>query len=168
MDMFRNTRRPLFVITNLMALIALLVGGIALATAQESDGRVNPVDHVGGAAVYCVDAQFEPSAYWNNGGIRVLDAGGQELLFASAADIIAAGNPPEETVRVGEGANAFGPLTLYHRPDSKFQLMGTDEWGKTFEFVWNSCGTFAAPQPELPVMMPTPVLPPPAMTISLT
>jgi hypothetical protein len=132
----------------------VLVSSLMLVAAQETDGRVNPVDHVGGAAIYCVDETFTPAANWNDGGIRVLDAAGQELLFAPAADIIAAGEPPEATVAVGSGANAFGGLTLYVRPDTKFVLTGVDEHGKDFEFVWAGCG-YSMPA-DVPEVTPEP------------
>ncbi|MGL4649983.1 MAG: hypothetical protein ACRC1H_11285, partial [Caldilineaceae bacterium] len=69
----------------LAGLALILVSGLVMVAAQETDGRVNPVEHVGGAAVYCVDETFTPAANWSDGGIRVLDANGQELLFAPAA-----------------------------------------------------------------------------------
>lgn len=148
-----NRAAPL--ILSALVIAILLVSGLALAAAQgASDGRVNPVDHVGGAAVYCVDANFTPAHHWNQGGIRVLDGKGQVLLFAPAADITAAGDPPEATVLVGTGANAFGALTLYYRPDSKFQLEGTDEWDKAFTFVWGDCG-YTAQAPVVPTAAPT-------------
>jgi hypothetical protein len=134
------TRRSSLLVAGALVLVVLLFGGLMLVAAQETDGRVNPADHVGGAAVYCVDASFTPAENWSDGGIRVLDAEGQELLFAPAADIITDGDPPTETILVGSGANAYGALALYYRPDSKFQLLGIDEHGKAFEFIWGGCG----------------------------
>lgn len=139
----------------LLGAALVMVSGLVMVTAQETDGRVNPVEHVGGAAVYCVDETFTPAAHWSNGGIRVLDVNGQELLFAPAADIIAQGDPPEETIQVGSGANAYGDLTLFYRPDSKFVLTGTDEHGKDFEFVWGGCGYTAPSDQPTPAPSPT-------------
>ncbi len=164
MNQLQSNRRTAPLILGALVIVVLLFGGLMLVAAQETDGRVNAVEHVGGAAVYCVDENFEPAAdNWSDGGIRVLDAQGQELLFAPAADIIAAGDPPEETVLVGEGANAYGPLTLYYMPNSKFQLNGIDEHGKDFEFIWGGCGyqaPFEAPVDTTPEIMPTATCPP--------
>ncbi|MFN8378012.1 MAG: hypothetical protein U0452_05010 [Anaerolineae bacterium] len=161
MNQPRNSSRPLLIVVGLIVLATLLFSGLMLASAQESDGRVNPVEHVGGAAVYCVDENLAPAAHWSDGGIRVLDAHGQELLFVPAADIEAAGDPPEEPVLVGTGANAFGTLQLIVLPNSKFQLNGTDEWGKSFEFVWGGCGY----TPESPVTTEVPIEPTPTCQI---
>ncbi len=159
MNQTQSNRRANPLILGALVLAVLLFGGLALVAAQETDGRVNSTEHVGGAAVYCVDQNFDPATDWHNGGIRVLDANGQELLFAPAADVIAAGDPPEETVMVGEGANAYGPLTLYFMPNSKFQLNGTDEHGKDFEFVWDGCGSIvsapAAGTTQVATLVPT-------------
>ena len=139
--------------------IMMLFMGLALVAAQETDGRVNNGAHVGGAAVYCVDATFTPADNWSDGGIRVLDARGQELLFAPAADIKAEGDPPVEVIQVGSGANAYGTLELYYRPDSKFELHGTDEHGKAFVFEWGGCG-YQAPVAEQPEVTPEPTCEP--------
>lgn len=160
MNPTRHASRKLLVTVGLVALALALFSGLMLVAAQESDGRVNPVEHVGGAAVYCVDELFSPAAHWNDGGIRVLDAKGQELLFAPAADIEAAGNPPKEPVLVGSGANAFGTLELLVLPNTDFQLNGTDEHGKSFEFVWGGCGYEVARPTSEPIIMPTPTCEP--------
>jgi hypothetical protein len=135
-----SNHRSMRVWLGLLGLALIVVSGLVMVAAQSGDGRVNPAEHVGGAAVYCVDSTFTPADHWSDGGIRVLDANGQELLFTPAADIIAGGDPPTETLQVGSGANAYGGLTLFYRPDSKFVLTGVDEHGKDFEFVWGGCG----------------------------
>jgi len=152
----RHSSRYLLISVAFVLLATLLFSSLMLVAAQETDGRVNPVEHVGGAAVYCVDADFNPAPYWNEGGIRVLDARGQELLFTPAEDIQNAGGEPGEPVQVGSGANAFGPLELWLLPKGTFQLNGTDEWGKAFEFVWGGCGyTVEAPVTPAPTIEPT-------------
>jgi hypothetical protein len=161
----RSAHRKTPLLLGALLVAVMLFGGLLLVAAQETDGRINTVEHVGGAAVYCVDQNFAPASDWHNGGIRVLDADGQVLLFAPADEIIVAGDPPEETLMVGEGANPFGPLTLYFRPDSKFQLNGTDEHGKAFLFVWLDCGSL--PQPGVPAVNSS-VTPAPTIEMSPT
>lgn len=159
----RHSSRLLIVSVSFVVLAALLFSSLMLVAAQETDGRVNPVEHVGGAAVFCVDAEFNPAAHWTDGGIRVLDAKGQELLFAAAEVIQNAGDTQSEPVLVGTGANAFGPLELYLLPNESFQLSGTDEWGKAFDFVWGGCGyTVEAPATAVPTIVPEPTCAPPA------
>ncbi|MBL8145877.1 MAG: hypothetical protein JNL34_05780 [Anaerolineae bacterium] len=162
MNHARHSSRLLIVSVSVVVLMALLFSSLMLVTAQETDGRVNPVEHVGGAAVFCVDADFNPAAHWTDGGIRVLDAEGQELLFAAAEVIQNSGRTPGEPVQVGTGANAFGPLELLLLPNESFQLNGTDEWGKSFEFVWGGCGyTVEAPATTAPTIVPEPTCIPP-------
>lgn len=158
-----RSNRPLFIVVGLIVLATVFFSSLMLAAAQETDGRINPVEHVGGAAVFCVDANFTPSDQWNEGGIRVLDAHGQELLFASADVIHQADLESGSPVLVGTGANAYGPLELFVLPSTNFQLNGTDEWGKSFEFVWGGCGyTVESPVVPLPTVQPEPTCVPPS------
>jgi hypothetical protein len=105
-----------------------------------SDGRINQIAHLGGAALYCVDQNFNPANRFDDGGIRLLDSDGQELLFVPAADIDAVGAAPSENTVLGVGESAFGPVTLYRLTSGEFHLSGFDEHGKLYAFVWQGCG----------------------------
>jgi len=107
----------------------------AFAQAPDEDGRINAVAHLGGAAVYCVDADLYAASTYADGGIRVLSQGGQELLFASAADIDAVGAEITENALLAEADN----LWLYRLTDGGFQLNGYDEHDKLFEFAFPGC-----------------------------
>lgn len=161
----RINRIPRKVSLVLLLVTALVLSSLMIAAAQPTDGRINQIAHLGGAAVYCVDENFNPSNNYGDGGIRVLDIDGQELLFVPAAEIDAAGEFPAEPVVLGEASGPYGPMTLYLLPNNDFQLNGVDEHGKEFAFPWRGCagvgpaapasvGT-SAPGSPMPTMIPT-------------
>ncbi|RMF77982.1 MAG: hypothetical protein D6737_16205 [Chloroflexi bacterium] len=130
----------------LIPLVLLLLLAVSVTQAQE-DSRINRVDPLGGATIYCVGANNIPNTDWTQGGILVTNINGSEtLLFVSAADIQAASPPLEENVKVGM-ANG---LSLYRlAPDGTFQLNGFYPDGKLFEFQWTDCNPISAPsEPE--------------------
>lgn len=107
----------------------------AFAQSPDEDGRINAVAHLGGAAVYCVDADLNVASSYAEGGIQVLSLHGEELLFAPAAGIEAIGEEIAENTLVAEANN----LWLYRLTDGSFQLNGYDEHGKLFEFAFAGC-----------------------------
>ena len=107
----------------------------AFAQAPDEDGRINAVAHLGGAAVYCVDADLLAASTYTDGGIQVLSQDGQELLFAPAADIDAFGEEITENTLVATADS----LWLYRLAGGGFQLNGYDEHGKLFEFAFAGC-----------------------------
>lgn len=107
----------------------------AFAQSPDEDGRINAVAHLGGAAVYCVDADLNVASSYAEGGIRVLSLDGQETLFVPAADIEATGEEIAENTLLAEADN----LWLYRLTDGGFQLNGYDEHGKLFEFAFAGC-----------------------------
>jgi hypothetical protein len=118
------------------ALIGLSLTLVALpAFAQADDGRINAVAHLGGAAVYCVDADLIAASSYAEGGIQVLGIDGQPLLFAPAADIDALGEEVAQNTLIAEANN----LWLYRLAEGGFQLNGYDEHGKLFEFAFDGC-----------------------------
>ncbi len=132
---------------------------------SKRDGRINMAEWVNGNAVYCVDHTWTPTSLgWSDGGIRVLDGGGQAIFFASAAEIDAVGVPAVNTLIKSEGG-----LSLYRQPDGGFSLNGIDQWGKPFTFVFNSCVPIGPipythaepPPPVVDPCKPTSVLPGP-------
>ncbi|MFN8378013.1 MAG: hypothetical protein U0452_05015 [Anaerolineae bacterium] len=142
----------------LLAFVAIvLAGGLTLVAAQSNDGRVNPDDFAGGTAIYCVDSFYAPAAHWSDGGIWVLDANGQELIFVSAENIEAASEDvtSETPVLIGTGESAFGPLELYLLSSGEFQLTGFEDEGKPFSFLWGGCAGAASPDVET-TQMPEP------------
>ena len=121
-------------ITKLFLVSLVLVLAVVPALAEE-DGRINVVAHLGGNAVYCVDADLIAANSYAEGGIQVLSADGQELLFVPAADIDAAGDEIAVHTLVGEGNG----LSLYRLVEGGFQLNGFDEHGKLYEFAFAGC-----------------------------
>ena len=124
-----------------LALFALMAVGVVVVSADDNvdpskyDGRINMVEWVGNHAVYCVDHTGTPTSDgWSDGGIRVLDGGGQVVFFASAAEINAVGVPAVNTLIKTEGG-----LSLYRQPDGGFSLNGVDQWGKPYTFVFYNC-----------------------------
>ncbi len=122
---------------------------------SKKDGRINEAEHVGGNAVYCVDHTWTPTSDgWEDGGIRVLNGNGQEIFFASAAEIDAVGVPAVNTLLKTEGG-----LSLYRQPDGGFSLNGLDEWGKPYTFVFYNCVPIG-PIPYTHAEIPTVVVDP--------
>lgn len=142
----------------LLALTAILVMGVAVpaALAQETDGRINVGVYMGGANVYCVNVLGGAAAsYANGGGILVLDAHGEKLLFVSEAEIEAGF---AQVAATGEYATLgmsdrlwYGdaPVALYLLASEEFQLNIYDEYEKLVELRWTECGLEAAAPPQI-------------------
>lgn len=145
--------RPIIKST-LVSLVLTLVAIPVFAQAPSEDGRINAVAHLGGSAVYCVDADNTAATSYADGGIQVLSQDGQELLFAPAAAIDALGETLTQNTLVVESEG----LWLYRLVEGGFQLNGYDEHGKLFEFAFAGCDpvgpaltTVEAPVAEEPV-----------------
>jgi len=141
----------------LVIVSAMLVIGVIVVSATDpfpglpSDGRINVVHHFGGDALYCVDANGNPTDQFsdgNLGGIKLLSISGQQLWFVSAADIEAAiaiaQTTPGLGVEVFSGPGAYGPSYLYVFADLisgeiKFQFTAFDEHGKTNTMEFKFC-----------------------------
>jgi len=142
----------------MIALIASLLAGVVVVSAVDpfpglpNDGRINVVHHFGGDALYCVDANGNPTDQFsdnNLGGIKLLNIDGQQLWFVSAADIEAAILLAEATpglgVEVITAPGSYGPSFLYVFADQeedgiiKFQFTAFDEWGKTNTMEFKFC-----------------------------
>jgi len=124
-----------------------------------TDGRINQIAHLGGAVLYCVDQNFNPANRYDEGGIRLLDSDGQQLLFVPAAEIAAAGASPSENTVLGVGESAFGPVTLYRLTSGEFHLSGFDEHGKLYAFLWEGCGPVGPAPSAAVVSAPAPICP---------
>lgn len=114
---------------------ALALAAVPAFAQSSDDGRINAVAHLGGNAVYCVDADNIASNSYAEGGIQVLSQAGDELLFAPAADIDVLGETVAQNTLV---AQAEG-LWLYRLVEGGFQLNGYDEHGKLYEFAFAGC-----------------------------
>jgi|GEM_PF-1632298 len=141
----------------LVIVTAMLVIGVVVVSAVDpfpglpNDGRINVVHHFGGDALYCVDANGNPTDQFsdgNLGGIKLLSISGQQLWFVSAADIEAAiaiaQTTPGLGVEVFSGPGTYGPSYLYVFADLisgeiKFQFTAFDEWGKTNTMEFKFC-----------------------------
>ncbi|MBW4439173.1 MAG: hypothetical protein KME04_18685 [Pleurocapsa minor GSE-CHR-MK-17-07R] len=136
----------------LSGIVLLLMGalGLLMLPALAQDGRINQADNLGGYAIYCVDSNLNPALHYDEGGIRVLTSTGLEALFVPNADIVAVGEPEENTM-----LGSAGSLSLYRLGGFPwyFQLNGVDDSGKEFAFLWLECDQ-SAPAPT-----PTPCVP---------
>jgi hypothetical protein len=141
---------------SLLILVGLvLVGGfsISIVTARQTsspDGRINEVAYFGGDALYCVDSQYfmtnDYDTMIGGGGFRLLDKRGQELWFASAADIAKAlqqAFSSEMPALAASGEGSYGESALYVNKSSGggaiFIYTGFDEHGKLNSLTFNSC-----------------------------
>ena len=142
-----------------LAALSLAVPLTARADGPGTDGSLGTwYNGTGAATVYCVDNADKPSATFSNGGIEVLNARGERVFFADAAELMGAGTDLSAAAAAGTGtaqdnvtANSVtvpqsGMLVaendiyqLYRTPDGNFQLNSIpDSEGKTF------VGAFAA------------------------
>jgi uncharacterized protein YraI len=98
-----------------------------------SDGRLNPDIDLGGALVFCVNANHHTNrATYSGGGIAVYLWETETIaLFASEAQIQAAG---VDTLILSEGGYSLG-----RDPNGDFMLYGEDSSGKEFTFRWSGC-----------------------------
>lgn len=148
-------------VLTLIALMFVLMGA-SLTAAQDfvqPDGRLNQVTHFGGDAFYCVDRDFMPTQQYSDfgdGGFRLLNAQGQELMFIPALQISAAVAEAKETgkgVLVGEGMGTYGPVQVYTyvtgENDDYFIFSGYDEYGKPNSIEFKFCIP-VGPIPEEP------------------
>ncbi len=65
--------------------------------------------------------------------------GGEELLFVPDTRIDEVDVPLVNTL-LGEGMGPYGPLQLYRLTSGEFSLVGYEEPGKQFQFIWKGCG----------------------------
>ena len=142
-------------------LVLLLVMGSWLVSAQQGDGRINTQALLGGAAIYCIGSTNQPAANYAGGGIRVLEAeglpmGGEELLFVPDTRIDEVDVPLVNTL-LGEGTGPYGSMQLYRLTSGEFSLVGYEEPGKVFQFVWKGCGQVNAAVDS--ISLPTNTLP---------
>jgi hypothetical protein len=148
-------------VLTLIALMFVLMGA-SLTAAQDfiqPDGRLNQVTHFGGDAFYCVDRDFLPTQQYSDfgdGGFRLLNMQGQELMFIPALQISAAVAEAKETgkgVLVGEGTGTYGPVQVYtyvtNENDDYFIFSGYDEYGKPNSIEFKFCIP-VGPDPKVP------------------
>jgi hypothetical protein len=134
--------------------VALLAGVLATVSfAQDgefvladNDPKLNVDVTMGGANIYCVDANRTASVtIENGGGFQVLDPQGEELLFVGEDAVnagVAAMQATGQYQLLGMGTRAWyggAPLAIYILPNGEFQLNAADEWGKPVEFQWREC-----------------------------
>ncbi|MBE2182731.1 MAG: hypothetical protein IAE89_04830 [Anaerolineae bacterium] len=131
-------RSTIVTFSSLCLIIIASVMLVQVGMAASGDGRINEVDHLGGLAVYCVDAHMNPASAYNAGGIRVLDGNGDEVLFVTHETIVEV-DIPETNTLLGEANAAYGTLALYRLTSGEFQINGVDEFSKLFEFIWREC-----------------------------
>ncbi|MBW4439174.1 MAG: hypothetical protein KME04_18690 [Pleurocapsa minor GSE-CHR-MK-17-07R] len=136
-----------------LGLVLLVIGAMMMfmLPTLAQDGRINQSDNLGGYAIYCVDNNLNPALHYDQGGIRVLDSTGLEALFVPNADIVAVGEPEENTL-----LGSAGSLSLYRLGGYPwyFQLNGVDDSGKEFAFLWLECDQSAPAEVEEPVIDP--------------
>lgn len=140
-----------FALLSVMALLFVFMGATLVAGQGmvQPDGRINQVHHFGGDALYCVDGDFMPTTQYSDfgtGGFRLLNIGGQELMFIPALQISAAVAEAKETgkgVLVGEGMGTYGPVRIFTyvtgENDDYFVFSGYDEFGKPNSITFKFC-----------------------------
>ena len=131
-------------ISGLTAIFILIMGIVFTVYANQDDGRINVGPHVGGHVVYCVDANDQPADHYSEGGIKILGTYGKELLRVDGATLsalVAAAQAGEGNQLAGSvpGPYGFGDLSLWVLSNGQFAVIGYDEHGKVFEFVWEGC-----------------------------
>ncbi|MBI1257212.1 MAG: hypothetical protein GC204_07050 [Chloroflexi bacterium] len=147
-------RRPPQVVRKwVFAVMPLLLIGIIVVLARQiaqADGRINEVAHFGGDALYCVDANHNPTDQLpttDPKGFRLLNMNGQELWYVPGHDVEAAlaksviGGDWE---LIAEGSGSYGPVSLHTYnvggPNGIFYVFtGYDEHGKTNSLTFQSC-----------------------------
>lgn len=142
-------------LTLVFALIVMMSVAATAAFGQEGefnladdDGRLNIGVHMGGLAVYCVDATNTTAISYVGGGFRVLDDRGEEMLFVPEATITAAFDTLAQTgqfVTLGTSERAWyggGPVAIYLLTSGEFQINAADEYDKPVVMQWRECRTF--------------------------
>lgn len=133
----------------------LAVGVLVTAVAAQDDGefvlsendpKLNVDTYIGGANVYCVDAnKIAATTIENGGGFQVLDPQGGELLFVPEEAVIngvAAMQSTGQYQLLGVGERAWyggNPVSIFILPNGEFQLSAADDWGKPVDFQWREC-----------------------------
>lgn len=128
----------LLAIAAVIAAVAAL-SGVMSTRAYEDDGRLNLVSHLGGDALFCVDANRNVSDTFINGGFRLLSQSGQELFFVPVSMINAVPDLPEIDTRIAQGWGSYGVVELWRLTNGDFSLVGQDEHGKQYLFQWTGC-----------------------------
>lgn len=132
---------------------------VALENLLQSDGRINQIAHFGGDALFCVDADGNPTNdYEKMAEIRLLNAEGQvlwslpaESILASVADAEASGD--DQVVGTGDGSFGTGTLSVIETGDvPTFEFSGYDEFEKLNSVQFQGCQAVgpAAPEPSSP------------------
>jgi hypothetical protein len=142
--------RPSFLVMIATCVLTLLAGVVAL-TAEPifSDLRINQVHHFGGDALYCVDADMNPTTdltTWRAGGFRLLNGAGQELWFIAADTVLSqveASLTSGEFMPVGDGVGTYGAASMMMRAQDidnfEFIFAGFDEYEKFNSLTFNDC-----------------------------
>jgi hypothetical protein len=143
--------RPIFVIMMLALLLIAVVPALADDPTNlpdgyhdqgvvHDDGRLNQIHHMGGAMIHCVDATGHPTMDYHEGGLRVSDDHGQEMLFIPAATIDEIGPNPAQNTLLGQTERMwYGnvPIAVYRLTSGELQMNGMDEHGKLVEFIFH-------------------------------
>ncbi len=143
------------VLVMVLIAITLLISRATMAVlAQEpTDGRINKVPWVnsyGAVAVYCVDQSGHAGGSFTGGGISVLNASGQQVLFASEAAInasIARANQINDSSVILRKS----VYSLIARPGNYLMLVSVpDAEGKTFLGEWQNCAAVGSEATAMP------------------
>jgi hypothetical protein len=147
-----------------LLLIVALVGSalfVPPALAASDECRVNSAGSMGGDTIVFVDRNGAPSQQWSDGGLggmKVLNASGQELVFWPASLIEPATKSaqaaPGTLFEIGTGRGTHGTirLSVYALEDGnhtlQFVFAGYDSAGKDVDWTFSGC---VAPTVECPV-----------------
>ena len=148
-------RKWVFALVPLLLIVIVIVFARQIA---QADGRINEVAHFGGDALYCVDANRNPTDQLpttDPKGFRLLNMNGQELWYVPGHDVEAAlaksviGGDWE---LIAEGNGTYGPTSLHTYnvggPNGIFYVFGGyDQYGKTNSLTFQSCRIGPAHQP---------------------
>jgi hypothetical protein len=138
-----------------LLLIVALVGSalfVPPALAASDECRVNSAGSMGGDTIVFVDRNGAPSQQWSDGGLggmKVLNASGQELVFWPASLIEPATKSaqaaPGTLFEIGTGQGTHGPirLSVYALEDGnhtlQFVFAGYDSAGKDVGWTFSGC-----------------------------
>lgn len=138
---------------SIILVVAVIITASALLAVPD-DGRLNLQAHFGGDALYCVNASGAPVGNYEStdGGFRVLNTSGNELLFIPTADIdaaIADATTLSVRVLVDSGTGSYGPASLYVEIRDGvpvFTYVGFDEHGKENQLEFSNCEPVGEPE----------------------
>lgn len=150
----QRIKHLIIIVTTIAAIVTIALPAMAQDTSGEwhqgdDDGRLNLDVTMGGANVYCVDANHGGAfTYAGGGGFLVESPPDHELLFVPESAINDGVQKMTETGQyqlLGESAEAWfngQPIRMYVLPNGEFQVNASDEWGKTVEFQWRECRNY--------------------------